>query len=164
LNRWGGCRPPPYPQAASVRCLSRSTFSAGRSMKDMIIGVDLAKCIFQVHGATPSEDVVYRKKLIREQFRAFLTILLPVSWPLRPAGAPVIVLGKFILLVTRPGSLPRSMFFPSSKGKRTMPLMVRRSSLPHTSRRCALSRLSPRSSKPARRSLGSGPIELALSA
>ena len=44
-------------------------------MKDMIIGVDLAKRIFQVHGATPSGDVVYRKKLSREQFRAFLTSL-----------------------------------------------------------------------------------------
>ena len=44
-------------------------------MKDMIIGVDLAKCIFQVHGATPSGDVVYRKKLSREQFRPFLTSL-----------------------------------------------------------------------------------------
>ena len=41
-------------------------------MKDMIIGVDLAKRIFQVHGATRSGDVVYRKKLSREQFRAFL--------------------------------------------------------------------------------------------
>lgn len=44
-------------------------------MKDMIIGVDLAKRIFQVHGATLSGDVVYRKKLSREQFRAFLTSL-----------------------------------------------------------------------------------------
>ncbi len=52
LNRWGGCRPPPYPQAASMPCLSCSTLRGGRSMKDMIIGVDLAKRIFQVHGAT----------------------------------------------------------------------------------------------------------------
>jgi transposase len=44
-------------------------------MKDMVIGVDLAKRIFQVHGATPSGDVVYRKKLSREQFRAFLRSL-----------------------------------------------------------------------------------------
>ena len=47
LNRWGGCRPPPYPRAASVRCLSWSTFSGGWSIKDMIIGVDLAKRIFR---------------------------------------------------------------------------------------------------------------------
>jgi transposase len=47
-------------------------------VKDMILGVDLAKRIFQVHGATPPGDVVYRKKLSRAQFRVFLT-RLPAS-------------------------------------------------------------------------------------
>lgn len=46
-------------------------------MKDMIIGVDLAKRVFQVHGATRSGDVLYRKKLSREQFRSFLVSLPP---------------------------------------------------------------------------------------
>ena len=32
-------------------------------MKDMIIGVDLAKLVFQVHGTTRSGDVLYRKKV-----------------------------------------------------------------------------------------------------
>lgn len=41
-------------------------------MKDTIIGVDLAKRVFQVHGATRDGDVVFRKKLSREQFRAFM--------------------------------------------------------------------------------------------
>ena len=41
-------------------------------MKDMIIGVDLAKRVFQVHGATTAGDVKFRKKLSREQFRAFM--------------------------------------------------------------------------------------------
>jgi transposase len=41
-------------------------------MKDTIIGVDLAKRVFQVHGATRHGDVVFRKKLSREQFRAFM--------------------------------------------------------------------------------------------
>ncbi|MFG6083661.1 IS110 family transposase [Paracoccus litorisediminis] len=41
-------------------------------MKDMIVGVDLAKRIFQVHGATSSGEVAFRKKLSREQFRSFL--------------------------------------------------------------------------------------------
>ena len=42
-------------------------------MKDKIIGVDLAKRVFQVHGATRYGNVVFRKKLSREQFRAFMS-------------------------------------------------------------------------------------------
>jgi len=42
-------------------------------MKDTIIGVDLAKRVFQVHGAARHGEVVFRKKLSREQFRAFMS-------------------------------------------------------------------------------------------
>lgn len=42
-------------------------------MKDTIIGVDLAKRVFQVHGATRYGNFVFRKKLSREQFRAFMS-------------------------------------------------------------------------------------------
>ncbi|WP_296762056.1 IS110 family transposase [Sediminimonas sp.] len=41
-------------------------------MKDMIIGVDLAKRVFQLHGATTTGHVAFRKKLKREQFRRFM--------------------------------------------------------------------------------------------
>jgi transposase len=41
-------------------------------MKDMMIGVDLAKNVFQVHGALRTGEVQFRKKLTRKQFRAFL--------------------------------------------------------------------------------------------
>lgn len=41
-------------------------------MKDMIIGVDLAKRVFQIHGATMAGEVKLRKKLSRAQFRAFM--------------------------------------------------------------------------------------------
>ncbi len=37
-----------------------------------IIGVDLAKSVFQVHGAGADGTVVYRKKLSRTQFRKFM--------------------------------------------------------------------------------------------
>lgn len=39
-------------------------------MKDTIIGVDLAKRVFQLQGAM--EHVTFRKKLTREQFRRFM--------------------------------------------------------------------------------------------
>jgi len=41
-------------------------------MKDTIIGVDLAKRVFQLHGATKTGHVEFRKKLTREQFRRFM--------------------------------------------------------------------------------------------
>jgi transposase len=43
------------------------------TMKDVsIIGLDLAKQVFQLHGATAAGEVVFRKKLSRKQFRAFM--------------------------------------------------------------------------------------------
>jgi transposase len=42
-------------------------------MKEVsIIGVDLAKQVFQLHGATAEGEVVFRKKLSRKQFIAFM--------------------------------------------------------------------------------------------
>lgn len=41
-------------------------------MKDMMIGVDLAKSVFQVHGALRTGEVQFRKKLTRKQFAAFM--------------------------------------------------------------------------------------------
>jgi transposase len=41
-------------------------------MKDMMIGVDLAKNAFQVHGALRTGEVQFRKKLTRAQFSAFM--------------------------------------------------------------------------------------------
>lgn len=42
-------------------------------MKEVsIIGVDLAKQVFQLHGATVEGEVVYRKKLSRKQFLTFM--------------------------------------------------------------------------------------------
>ncbi len=41
-------------------------------MKDTMIGVDLAKSIFQVHGALMSGQEQFRKRLTRPQFWKFM--------------------------------------------------------------------------------------------
>ncbi|NVN37749.1 IS110 family transposase, partial [Komagataeibacter swingsii] len=41
-------------------------------MKDTVIGIDLAKNIFQVHGASRAGEVMFRKKLRRQQFMQFM--------------------------------------------------------------------------------------------
>jgi transposase len=46
-------------------------------MKDMMIGVDLAKTVFQVHGALQTGEVQFRKKLSRKQFVSFMANLEP---------------------------------------------------------------------------------------
>lgn len=42
-------------------------------MKDTMIGVDLAKNVFQLHGASMTGQLKFRKKLSRPQFREFLS-------------------------------------------------------------------------------------------
>lgn len=46
-------------------------------MNDMMIGVDLAKNVFQVHGALRTGEVQFRKKLTRQQFPAFMAQQAP---------------------------------------------------------------------------------------
>ena len=46
-------------------------------MNDMMIGVDLAKNVFQVHGALRTGEVQFRKKLTRQQFTAFMARQAP---------------------------------------------------------------------------------------
>uniref|UniRef100_UPI00359410CE IS110 family transposase n=1 Tax=Blastomonas sp. TaxID=1909299 RepID=UPI00359410CE len=46
-------------------------------MKDTMIGVDLAKRVFQVHGASMRGEVLFRRKLTREQFRTFMATQAP---------------------------------------------------------------------------------------
>lgn len=41
-------------------------------MKDRMIGVDLAKNIFKIHGASMTGHVKFRKRLTREGFRRFM--------------------------------------------------------------------------------------------
>ena len=46
-------------------------------MNDMMIGVDLAKNVFQIHGALRTGEVQFRKKLTRQQFTAFMARQAP---------------------------------------------------------------------------------------
>ena len=41
-------------------------------MKNLMIGIDLAKNVFQVHGALWTGEVQSRKKLARAQFSVFM--------------------------------------------------------------------------------------------
>lgn len=66
---------PPSPDGITVcqRCgRTRPRYREDGNMIDTMIGVDLAKNVFQLHGASMSGEVKFRKKLSRPQFRKFM--------------------------------------------------------------------------------------------
>ena len=56
-------------------------------MKDTMIGVDLAKNVFQLHGATMTGDVKFRKKLMRGQFLRFMAGQIPALVVMEACGS-----------------------------------------------------------------------------
>lgn len=56
-------------------------------MNDMMIGVDLAKHVFQLHGASMTGDVVYRRKLSRGQFFRFMSAQSPALVVMEACGS-----------------------------------------------------------------------------
>lgn len=51
-----------------------------------IVGIDLAKNVFQLHGATASGEVVFRRKLTRTRLSAFVGALPPCIIAMEACG------------------------------------------------------------------------------
>ena len=58
------------------------------------IGLDLAKNVFQVHGADASGAVLFRKKLRRHQVLTFFAAQRPCMVAMRPAAARITGRGR----------------------------------------------------------------------
>ncbi|WP_420870751.1 IS110 family transposase [Leisingera aquaemixtae] len=56
-------------------------------MKDTMIGVDLAKSVYQLHGATMTGEIKFRKKLSRLQFCRFMADQSPAIVVLEASGS-----------------------------------------------------------------------------
>lgn len=56
-------------------------------METTIIGLDLAKNVFQIHGATDTGAVTFRKKLTRTQFHKFIIQHTPVILAMEACGS-----------------------------------------------------------------------------
>ena len=56
-------------------------------MKDTMIGVDLAKSVFQLHGASMTGEVKFRKKLSRLQFQRFMAGHCPAVVVMEACGS-----------------------------------------------------------------------------
>ena len=59
-----------------------------------IIGIDLAKRSFQVHGTKADGSVAYRRKLSRGKLLSFLAAQPPARWRWRRAPAPTTGAGR----------------------------------------------------------------------
>ena len=55
-------------------------------MKDTMIGVDLAKSVFVLHGASMTGELRFRKKLSRSQFVKFMTDQSPAVVVMEACG------------------------------------------------------------------------------
>jgi len=56
-------------------------------MEVIVIGMDLAKRIFQLHGATGSGELHFRKRLTRDHFRDFMSRHPPSSVVFEACGS-----------------------------------------------------------------------------
>ena len=70
-------------------------------MEVSIIGVDLAKNVFQLHGAAADGTVVFRNKLSRPQFQRFMAEHPRCLVARRPAVAPITGRAKWSVPATR---------------------------------------------------------------
>ncbi|MFN4156476.1 MAG: hypothetical protein ACK4HF_17665 [Paracoccaceae bacterium] len=64
-------------QCAKLAVLSRKLKKKASMGEVSIIGVDLAKNVFQVQGAAADRSVLFSKKLSRPQFARFIAEQLP---------------------------------------------------------------------------------------
>jgi transposase len=59
----------------------------GRQMKDTVIGVDLAKTVFQIHAASLTSELLFRKKVRRPQFLQFMASQPPALVVMEACGS-----------------------------------------------------------------------------
>ncbi|EAV40696.1 transposase [Stappia aggregata IAM 12614] len=55
--------------------------------KETMIGIDLAKSVFQVHGASMSGQSKFRRKLTRQHFRRFMADQVPAMVVMEACGS-----------------------------------------------------------------------------
>src|SRR6056297_3726399 len=106
-------------------------------MKDMMIGVDLAKNVFQVHGALRTGEVHFRKKLTRKQFLTFMAKQEPCLVIFEACGSAHYWAREMETLGHEVKLIAPQYARPFVKRQKMMPQMPRRSLSRSASPRCA---------------------------
>src|SRR5215212_2198714 len=85
-SRWGGWLPLPASKCHAVDAVMQPRAKEPSAMEITTIGLDLAKCVFQVHGVNGAGQVVVRKALRRSQVLRFFEQLPPCLVGLEACG------------------------------------------------------------------------------
>lgn len=70
----------------AIKKTSRNAKATAQKAKT--IGIDTSKSVFQVHGVDEHDNVVFRKRLKRDQFLDFFAQLPPAKIGVEASGAP----------------------------------------------------------------------------
>jgi transposase len=63
---------PPYSAGISMSIVGHRVGRTAIMTTDIMIGIDLAKNVFQIHGTSMAGQIMFRKKLSRQRFRKFM--------------------------------------------------------------------------------------------
>ena len=102
------------------------------------VGLDLAKNVFQVHGADASGRTELRKKLRRDQVLAFFSQLQPCVVAMAACGGAHYWCRKIGRLGHEVRLIAPAHVKPSSNARRMMLLTPKQRARPHNARRCVL--------------------------
>ncbi|GEM_PF-2147801 len=111
---------------------------------DTMIGVDLAKSVFQLHGATMTGVVLFRKKLTRPQFEKFMSEHDPAVVVMESCGGSHFWARQMKELGHEVKLIAPQYVRPFVKRQRMMQRMPRQSLTRHSAPKCGLSNPSPR--------------------
>lgn len=113
----------------------------------VLVGIDLGKHSFHLHGQDKSGREVFRKKLSRQQMMRFFGNL-PACTVVMEACAGAHFVARELMFMGHQAKLISPEFVrPFVKGNKTVSSMPRRFVKPRRARRCALSRPKPRPSR-----------------
>lgn len=118
-------------------------------MKDTMIGVDLAKNVLQLHGASMTGQLKFRKKLTRLRFRQFMASQPPAMVVVEACGSASYWAREMVKLGHEVKLIAPQYVRPFVKRQKTMLPMLKQSSLQHSALRCVLSSRSRKISRPA---------------
>ena len=148
-QRWGRCRSlPTASQCAKLVMLKSQEEREGIREESSIIGVDLAKNVFQVHGAAGDGTVLFRKKLTGCSSSASWRSNRPACWRWRRVVARITGRARCGGSASRAGIAPsfglsQGLHSPAGCLRRPAGQGIRRADRRHRGRHSALRRGAP---------------------
>lgn len=116
-------------------------------MRDTMIGVDLAKNLSQLHGATMTGRLKFRKKLTRSRFRQFMASQPSAVVVMEACGSASHWAREMVKLGHEVKLIAPQYVRPFVKRQKTMLRTLKQSSSLHSAPKCGLSSLNRKISR-----------------